>query len=116
MDAGFVTLFSVSYTQELLAELHLITEGLALTPISKFTPHCNGKAILPNTLGANIEDGRELLSKFGFEPILNEQILTSWAAQYRSGINEIVGCSNGIPWCLFEYESNHGRVVLSTLG
>ena len=45
MDAGFVTLFSVSYTEELLAELHLITEGLALTPISKFTPHCNGKAI-----------------------------------------------------------------------
>ena len=117
MDAGFVRVISGGFIQKLVAELHLGPEGLALTtPISKFTAHCNGKAIVPNTLGKNIADGRELLFEFGFTPIPNEQISGSWTIEYFPGITELVGCSNGISWCGFEYENEHSRVVLSTLG
>ena len=116
MDAGFVRLFSGGLLQELVAELHLSPTGLALTPISKITAHCNGRAIVPNTLGVNIVDGREIMFEFGFTPIPNEQRSESWESKYYLGITELVGCSNGIPWCVFEYENEHSIVFLSTLG
>lgn len=116
MDAGFIRIFSGDFAQKLVGELHLSNEGLVLVPVSQFTPYCNGRAIVPNTLGKSIKDGREVLFKFGFKPVLNEQISESWERKYFPGINEVVGCSNGIPWCLFEYENDYSMVVLSTLG
>lgn len=117
MDAGFVRVISGGFRQKLVAELHLGPEGLALiTPISEFTAHCNGKAIVPNTLGENIVDGRGVLFEFGFTPIPNEQMSGSWTNKYFPGITELVGCSNGITWCLFEYENEHSTIVLSTPG
>ena len=117
MDAGFVRVYSGRFIWELVAELHLGPEGLALTtPISEFTAHCNGKAIVPNTLGENIADGREVMFEFGFTPIPFEQMPGSWTNEYFPGINELVGCSNGITFCGFRYENEHSRVWLTTIG
>ena len=117
MDAGFINVFSGSNRQALVAELRLTPEGLELTPPSSgFTAHCNGKSIVPNTLGYNIADGREVMFEFGFKPIPHEQMSESWTNEYFSEITELTGCSNGITSCFFEYENDHSRVVLSTPG
>ena len=117
MDAGFIRIYSGRFIWELVAELHLEPEGLRLiTPISEFTAHCNGKAIVPNTLGENIADGREVMFKFGFTPIPFEQMPGSWTNEYFPGINELVGCSNGITFCGFSYENEHSQVWLTTIG
>lgn len=115
-DGSFVRVFSGDLAQKPVAELHLSPTGLALKPISSIISYCDGKVIVPNTLGVNIEDGREIMFEFGFTPIPNEQQSGSWASKYYLGISEFVGCSNGISWCLFEYENKHSTVVLSTLG
>ena len=117
MDNGFfVRIISGSLAQKPVAELHLSPTGLALKPISSIISYCDGKVIVPNTLGVNIVDGREIMFEFGFTPIPNEQRSDSWESKYYSGISELVGCSNGIPWCIFEYENEHSVVFLSTLG
>tara|TARA_B100000767_G_C19237574_1_gene317864 strand:- start:28 stop:237 length:210 start_codon:yes stop_codon:yes gene_type:complete len=54
--------------------------------------------------------------EFGFTPIPFEQMPGSWTNEFFPGITELIGCSNGIPFCIFEYENEHSRVELSTVG
>lgn len=116
MDAGFIRIFSGDFVQELVGELHLFSEGLELATVSQFTAYCNGRAIVPNTLGTSIKDGREILFEYGFNPIRVTQDHETWGSKYYSGINEFVGCGNGIPWCYFEYENAYSTIMLRTLG
>ena len=113
MENGSVRVFSGNYQNRAMAEIQLQRKGLFLSDISKTTPYCQGKTILPNTLGLSIYDGRQMLFDYGFLAVSQD---ATWERQYFSGIDEIVGCSNGIVWCQFEYKNEHSRVVLSTLG
>ena len=90
--------------------------GIKFNSTSKTTIHCDKMVIVPNTIGMDISDGRNLMFEFGFRPIINKDFSETWESKYYSGITELVGCSNGITWCNFEYENDRSRVVLRTLG
>lgn len=116
MESGSVRIFSGNYQHKAIAEIQLQRKGLLLSGISKTTPFCQGQTILPNTLGLSIYDGRQMLFDYGYLAVSQDASWETWERKYFSGIDEIVGCSNGIVWCQFEYENEHSRVVLSTLG
>lgn len=117
MDDGFIRLFSGDPLQVPVADLNISAEGLKLVAISnKSLSYCGGKTVIPDTLGMTIQDARDKLFKSGFFAIYHEQDPTSWTNKYYPGINELAGCSNGIPWCYFEYVEQNSRLTLLTLG
>ena len=63
-----------------------------------------------------IQDARDKLWISGFDRIEHEQEPDTYTSKTYPGINELVGCSNGIPWCYFEYEDKYSKVTLRTLG
>ena len=117
MDDGFIRLFSGDPLQVPVADLNISAEGLKLVAISnKSLSYCGGKTVIPDTLGMTIQDARDKLFKSGFFAIYHEQDPTSWTNKYYPGINELAGCSSGIPWCYFEYVEQNSRLTLLTLG
>ena len=88
-----------------MADLNIHTNGLKLDPISKrpFLRYCGKKTVIPNTLGMTIQDARDKLWTSGFDRIEHEQEPEFHTSKTYPGINELVGCSLGIPWCYFEY-------------
>ena len=77
---------------------------------------CEGESNLPNLIGLDIAVGREEMFERGYRPIINEDFYDSRESKYYPGISELVGCSNGIPWCIFNYENDGNVVILRTLG
>ena len=117
MDDGFLRLYSGDPLQVPVADLNIHTNGLKLDPISKRPlRYCGKKTVIPNTLGMTIQDARDKLWTSGFDRIEHEQEPESYTSKTYPGINELVGCSLGIPWCYFEYEDKHSKVTLRTLG
>ena len=117
MDDGFVQLFSGDPFRVPVADLNIGTDGLTIGLIStKPLSYCDGKTQIPHILGMPIQDAREKLFESGFDPIENEQASESWTSKYYPDINELAGCSNGIPWCFFEYEDKYSQLDLRTLG
>ena len=117
MDDGFLRLYSGDPLQVPVADLNIHTNGLKLDPISKKPlRYCGKKTVIPNTLGMTIQDARDKLWISGFDRIEHEQEPESYTSKTYPGINELAGCSNGIPWCYFEYEDKYSKVTLRTLG
>ena len=117
MDDGFLRLYSGDPLQVPVVDLNIHTNGLKLDPISKKPlRYCGKKTVIPNTLGMTIQDARDKLWISGFNRIEHQQEPESYTSKTYPGINELAGCSNGIPWCYFEYEDKYSKVTLRTLG
>lgn len=95
--------------------------GVALTNNDNTKPptlgaSCEGNSNLPNLIGMDIAVGREVMFENGYRPIINEDFSISWESKYFPSISELVGCSNGVPWCVFNYENDVSITILRTLG
>ena len=118
-DAGYIRVFSGNYIQLPAAEIHLTESGLALTDTSAFTPYCKGGSIVPDVIGKNIAEAREVLFQYGFRPSLaDEPDVPAWRSNLlEEGIIEIDACSNtGFAYCRFNYNNNVSEVSLVTAG
>ena len=110
MDDGFLRLYSGDPLQVPVADLNISSDGLILGPISKQPSlYCGKKTVVPNTVGMTIQDARDKLWILGFDRITHEQEPDSYTSKTYPDIEELVGCSNGIPWCYFEYEESTAK-------
>lgn len=118
-DAGYIRVFSGDYIQTPNVEIHLKEHGLVLTQQSHFTPYCNGASILPNVIGLDILQARELLFEYGFRPSnLADQSIPAWRENLLDeGVFEVDGCSGtGFAFCRFNYSNDISSVGLITAG
>lgn len=77
---------------------------------------CEGLSDLPNLIGLEIAVGREVMFENGYTPVINQDFSNSWESKYYPRISELMGCSNGVPWCVFNYENDVSVAILRTLG
>lgn len=77
---------------------------------------CEGLSDLPNLIGLEIAVGREVMFENGYTPVINQDFSNSWESKYYPGISELMGCSNGVPWCIFNYKNDVSVAILRTLG
>lgn len=118
-DAGYIRVFSGDYIQLPVAEIHLTENGLALTDTSAFTPYCNGGSIVPDVIGKNIAEAREVLFQYGFRPgLADDPYIPAWRSNLlEEGIIEVDACSNtGLAFCRFNYNNDVSEVGLVTAG
>ena len=107
MDDGFLRLYSGDPLQVPVADLNIHTNGLKLDPISKKPlRYCGKKTVIPNTLGMTIQDARDKLWISGFNRIEHQQEPESYTSKTYPGINELAGCSNGIPGVILNMRIN----------
>ena len=119
MDAGFIRVFSGDFIQMPVADIHLSLNGFKLKTISALTAYCNGTSIVPSVFGKAIVEARNVLIKYGFEPIeAIEPSLPAWRRHLiDAGIREVDACSGtGYSFCRFSYKNENSSVNLITAG
>jgi hypothetical protein len=119
MDAGFIRVFSGGFIQMPVADIHLSLNGFKLKTISALTAYCNGTSIVPSVFGKAIVEARNVLIKYGFEPIeAIEPSLPAWRRHLiDAGIREVDACSGtGYSFCRFSYKNENSSVNLITAG
>ena len=119
MDAGFIRVFSGDFIQMPVADIHLSLNGFKLKTISALTAYCNGTSIVPSVFGKAIVEARNVLIKYGFEPIeAIEPSLPAWRRHLiDAGIREVDACSGtGYSFCKFRYKNENSSVNLITAG
>lgn len=119
-EGGIIRLHMGEPTDFPVLDIKYTNEQFIMSEVSDFTTYCEGRYLVPNVYGKDINEARHELLQTGWKsntPQLESEEIGFIAELMRQdGITEVLGCSGtGMGYCGYQYAQNDATLRVSSI-